>query len=140
MILNEHPDSPLEARGMRAIGYWCNNHHADLPDPRNYIDLGWDQTERDAVIQHLKNGKPTAFWRGWSNCRICGKNNGSYCLSDGTYIWPGGFAHYLEDHGVKPPDEFIQHILPKPRREDAMTIAFALNYGEDLARIARKLV
>jgi len=141
MILDEHPDSPVEARGMRAIGYWYNKHQADLPDPHNFVDPNWDQIERNAIIQHLNEGRVVARWRGWSSCRFCGQRNGSCCLSDGTYVWPQGFAHYLEAHDVKPPDEFINHVLPKSRREDGMAIAFALNHGEDhLARIAKKLI
>ena len=31
-------------------------------------------------------------------------------LSDGHYVWPFGFAHYVEAHGVKPPQEFIDHV------------------------------
>ncbi len=35
---------------------------------------------------------------------------GSMCLTDGTYGWPQGFAHYVEAHGVRPPEEFVRHV------------------------------
>jgi hypothetical protein len=44
------------------------------------------------------------------------KNMGSTCRSDGTFVWPEGFAHYLEEHAVRPPQEFIQHALDGARR------------------------
>jgi hypothetical protein len=36
---------------------------------------------------------------------------GTSCLTDGTFIWPEGFAHYLEAHAVRPPVEFVRHVL-----------------------------
>jgi len=113
MILKQHPDNPPDARGCRAIGYWHNNHHPDFPKPEDYVNPSWRQIERDAVVRYLKAGHVKASWRGWSNCRMCNCHNGSQCLGDGTFVWPQGFAHYVEVHGVKPPDEFVQHVLGK---------------------------
>lgn len=69
----------------------------------------------------LSNGTwSSATWNGqtpyteglaWSSCRFCGEGNGSACLTDGTYVWPGGFAHYLLNHAVRPPQEFVDHVL-----------------------------
>lgn len=43
-------------------------------------------------------------YRGWSNCRLCGKQNGSKELEiirgDTKYRIPEGYLHYLEDHHV----------------------------------------
>ena len=109
MILDQHPD------GLpgKAIGYWFNDHHPDLPKPENYVSLNWRPLERDAVIKYLKAGHVKGSWRGWSNCRMCGCMNGSQCLGDGVFVWPEGFAHYVEVHGVRPPDEFVRHVLGK---------------------------
>jgi len=113
MIIDQHPDNPPDARGCRAIGYWFNDHHPDLPKPENYVDSNWRQVERDAMVRYLKAGHVKASWRGWSNCRICNCMNGSQCLGDGTFVWPEGFAHYVEAHGVRPPDEFSKHVFDK---------------------------
>ncbi len=104
MILYGHPDGIQETNGLRAIGYWKNEHHPDLPDPRDYINWNWNAVERKAVVMYLKAGCPIVQWRGWVNCYICGKPNGSSCLGDDKYAWPDGFSHYIEKHGVKPPD------------------------------------
>jgi hypothetical protein len=32
-------------------------------------------------------------------------------MTDGTYNWPQGFEHYITEHGVRPPTEFIAHCL-----------------------------
>jgi hypothetical protein len=41
------------------------------------------------------------------------KEMGCSALTDGVYVWPEGFAHYIRRHGVKPSDQFITHILDK---------------------------
>lgn len=31
-------------------------------------------------------------------------------LTDGTWVWPSDLAHYVEKHGVRVPDEFMEHM------------------------------
>ena len=33
-------------------------------------------------------------------------------------VWPEGFAHYLEQHDVKPPAEFLEHVRPRLREQE----------------------
>lgn len=103
------------------IGYWstsknyncCYYDHMEkfLPWPGDYIDTTWDKEERDIVIKYLKSHPAVNYWKGYSWCRLDDKVLGAADISDGTYVWPEGFDYYLEVHGVKPPDEFIQHVL-----------------------------
>ena len=51
--------------------------------------------------------------RGTSWCRVCGKANGSAEHTDGVYLWPKGLAHYVCEHGVRPPVSVIRHILSR---------------------------
>jgi hypothetical protein len=111
MILDRHPDMPNMS--TKAIGYWFNDHHPTFPKPEEHIDGSWNSIEREAVARYLDSGKIVASWRGWSRCRMCGKQNGSACLGDGVYVWPEGFSHYVRDHGVRPPDVFSKHVLEK---------------------------
>lgn len=113
MILDKHPDNSPKANGLKALGYWKNDHHPDFPDPRDYVDDSWNPIERKAAALYLKAGRTIASWRGWSSCRMCGKKNGSICQGDDKYVWPEGLAHYVEEHGVRPPDEFLKHIFGK---------------------------
>lgn len=48
---------------------------------------------------------------GASTCRCCGRANGCDDVSDGTYVWPEGLAHYVVDHAVALPAEFVAHVL-----------------------------
>lgn len=80
---------------------------AALPDPRDFVNPAWAASERAAVVDYLKRAPRVASWLGWSDCRFCGNNNGTTCLSDGVFVWPAGFAHYLVAHDVRPPAEFV---------------------------------
>jgi len=122
MILNREQKAELHMKyatePMKMLGYWKDKwnregryRYPSLPDPHDYIDKSWSKGERATIIKHLQAGEYYRRWMGRSECRICGKSNGSCCLTDGTYIWPQGFAHYIEKHYVKPPQEFIDHVL-----------------------------
>jgi hypothetical protein len=56
---------------------------------------------------------------------MCDKQNGSGEFTDGTYAWPEGLAHYVYDHKVRLPEEFVRHAL---RQQDELEA-----HGTDLA-------
>ncbi len=114
MILDKHPDAPQETAGMKAIGYWDDGRKLGLPDPKDFIDETWDPRIRRLVALYTATAPALISWRGYSSCRVCrALRNGSACLSDHAYVWPEGFAHYVERHSVKVPDEFVKHIVSK---------------------------
>ena len=99
------------------IGFWQEGEtpqpRSRLPHPLDHVDPAWDIHERHRVASYLREAKVVASYRGMSSCRICGCRNGSQEHSDGTYLWPSGFSHYLLLHDVKPPQEFIDHVLAR---------------------------
>ena len=129
MILNHHPSvDPAKyegtkvwkelyekfgpQNGLQFLGYWKSQSEPDLPDPLDYVDNDWDSDDRALVVAHLVAGEVWESWRGNSVCRfLCGQDTGSRCFTDGAYVWPEGFAHYVAEHGVRPPQEFIDHIV-----------------------------
>ena len=139
MIAFRHPSMPGPASRMHQggtlfVGYWnggrCGDHTPPdlaawtraLPDPHDYIDMHWDHDERHRVVELLRLGTPFVSWKGYSFCRCCKvagserSGNGTKCLTfDGTWVWPEGFAHYVDAHAVKPPQEFIDHVLNAPK-------------------------
>lgn len=91
---------------LRKVGFWRGRgEDPNLPDPRSYQDPAWDSVERSKVIRYLMTGRFVTAYMGSSRCRFCGQTNGSTELTDGVWLWPDGFAHYLEEHDVKPPQE-----------------------------------
>lgn len=94
------------------IGYWDGpeTDHS-WPTPEEFVDTRWDEDERDFVVSYLRTGLVAQTFMGYSRCRICGKENGDLELSDGYFVWPDGFAHYIAEHGVRPPERFVRHVL-----------------------------
>lgn len=115
------PDTPTQPyaddQGRRVVGFWRDPWHPTTsawPDPTDAVDPSWAPPERDAVIAYLNDGEHDTPWQGYSWCRFkCGvpdSEMGAWDLTDGTYVWPEGYAHYLEKHDVKPPEEFLEHV------------------------------
>jgi hypothetical protein len=139
LILDFHPDCPGRKldKPLKFLGYWHSVSVMEdkfgvplktgidfdryqervgsaMPLPHEWIDKSWNEAERQAVLAYLRVQPAWEHWRGYSWCRFDGCDNrrlGTTDRSDGTYVWPEGFAHYIEKHGVKPPDEFIRHVL-----------------------------
>jgi hypothetical protein len=86
-----------------------------LSSPQDFVDPSWDPAERDMVIVYLRKGRVLDRYMGYSTCRFkCGIDNadmGDADLTDGTFVWPEGFSHYLEKHSVRPGQDFVNHVL-----------------------------
>jgi len=110
---------------LRPVGYWPElgavgvmhsfwrmmTGEAMQPTPIELVDPNWSADERERVLKYLAAGTIRAVWYGWADCRMCGKHNGSRDYTDGVYVWPEGLAHYVREHQVKPPQEFVDHVL-----------------------------
>ena len=105
---------PVDRAKCIDIGFWFSEKQPELPKPQDQVDAAWDPAERDRVIAYLNNGKVDNAYRGMSRCRICATFNGSEDLTDGTYVWPSGLAHYLEKHAVRLPSDFVAYVLSRP--------------------------
>ena len=97
-------------RRVRLLGFWVTRENRTLPDPADLVDAEWDESERRWVADYLQRGQIAAAWMGVSRCRLCACVNGSRDLTDGYYLWPEGLGHYVLDHGVGLPAEFLAHI------------------------------
>lgn len=98
---------------LRRIGYWGSGSRDGLPDPRSLMDTVWDALEREDVEDYLSRGFVSQAALGYEFCRVCGQANGSLEFSDGVYCWPEGLRHYVHEHGVGLPREFIDHVLAR---------------------------
>jgi hypothetical protein len=97
---------------LKSVGYWRSDPFSDLPHPKDYVDSQWNSEERLKVMQYLEAGYTLAQCMGPSWCRMGCENiwMGSHDFTDGTWVYPEGYVHYLDIHGVRPPDEFLEHI------------------------------
>lgn len=107
------------------IGYWkyTKFHLENTPQiERNGQELTWPvensaTVDQSKIITKLKGAMKSGHmlgYRGWSNCRICKKNNGTKELQiqkdNIQYRIPVGYVHYLEDHNVAV-DPLLEKIL-----------------------------
>jgi hypothetical protein len=82
------------------------------------VDPSWSGPDRREVEYYLSSGSFGRAYMGYSECRICGQQNGAGEFTDGTYVWPEGLLHYVRTHDVRPPDEFVVHALNARREID----------------------
>lgn len=103
------PGTPEEAP-LLAIGFWKERLDDDLPLPME-AEGELDSSRREAFVSYLDAGTVVERYRGYSYCRYgCEGTLGSAELSDGVWLWPEGYGHYVRDHGVVPPDQFMEHV------------------------------
>ena len=100
----------------RAIGFWKD---PDLEDDRfrhpiAFADPAWRIAERQLVADYLRSGHRTDSYMGYSWCRFgCGIDSsemGTSDLSDGVWLWPEGLPHYVLEHAVRLPEDFLRHV------------------------------
>ncbi|MFJ9845868.1 hypothetical protein ACIRYZ_36585 [Kitasatospora sp. NPDC101155] len=95
----------------RALGYWRSARAPELPDPVPLVDEVWDEEEQWLVAMYLDRGQLGREFMGFSRCRICQCLNGNAERMDDEFLWPSGLSHYVSEHSVKLPAEFIRHVL-----------------------------
>lgn len=109
---------------LTEVGFWCDGRagaHTSAcddtrPHPSSLVDSTWDARERAVVAAYVSRGGMVESWElGFSWCRfVCGAPPaalGSVSFTDGTFVWPEGFHHYIVAHGVRPPPAFVAHVL-----------------------------
>eukprot|EP00752_Nemacystus_decipiens_P001353 g1342.t1 len=113
------------------VGFWADprDDRDKRPNPAQLVDEDWGKTAAAlAVALYLRSGFLESFELGYSFCRLgcfAGSGGGSESrgpgnsnklmgcttLTDGKYVWPEGLAHYVIEHSVRVPEEFIKHSL-----------------------------
>jgi hypothetical protein len=96
---------------MHTVGYWRSATFPFLPDPNDYIALGWDAAERDAVVRHLQAGRIQYAHLRAQQCVLCGGSFGNNDVTDGEWSWPEDLVHYVVTHGVRPDEAFVRWVL-----------------------------
>ena len=129
------------------IGFWKDSKNKSLPrneiegrpHPCDFVDSLWCSTNAGvvaAVLRYLKSAYLESYELGYSYCRFgdCAAAietpmvMGACNMTDGVYIWPEGYAHYIVAHHVRPPVQFLAHIMKE--------MTEAPRYQERVSKIA----
>ncbi|NIM58856.1 MAG: hypothetical protein GTO16_07940 [Candidatus Aminicenantes bacterium] len=113
------------SKRLKLIGYWNDKfkdgsllfdghnskEYEKYPSPLELTSPGWLGNEKSSLIAYLRSGAICVQTLGWSTCRfLCNNPNvGGKELTDGVWVWPSGLAHYVEEHDVFLPEEFVDH-------------------------------
>lgn len=100
---------------LKLIGYWKENgSRYRWPNPQDLIDPAWEARDRSAIIEYLRSGVRIHEYLGFSHCRFPGcvdpEEMGNAELTDGEWFWPEGLAHYVDQHSVRLPEEFVASL------------------------------
>jgi hypothetical protein len=103
------------------IGYWIRSlKDEEFCAPQEVVG-SLPPGVRRKLADYLDAGVVDAFnsQLGYSWCRFfCGATRdqmGSRELTDGVWIWPEGLSHYVREHDVILPEDFIAHALAEKR-------------------------
>jgi hypothetical protein len=99
------------------VGYWRGDAHPEWPDPYPFVDPSWDEGERHKTSLYFSSGTIARTYMGRSSCRFCGGSIGSNEFTDGTYLWPEGLTHYIDEHQLRLPQRLVDHAI---RRLDGL--------------------
>lgn len=103
------------------VGFWGHAPGSVMAklDPKNTYPMpeprpGPWRGQRDflAALTLVEQKAEVTYYKGSSFCRCCAnRGNGSREYSKAQFVWPEGYRHYVEEHNVKPPQEFIDFIM-----------------------------
>ena len=101
----------MQDKNYRQIGFWFGHgkENNKFPTPRASTYRGWSEGKRQYLtrLAKVEEKASTSRFKGSSTCRICGKRNGSSTFYYKGWCWPSGFSHYIEEHNIKPSEDFL---------------------------------
>lgn len=118
---------------MRECGFWADPRDPadERPHPHALVDPHWDADERAVVLCFLAHRELTGVGSCELGCSFCrfgcfggeaAFELGCCTMTDGEWAWPEALEHYVAEHAVRPPPEFVEHAR---RRLDGAAVAKA---------------
>lgn len=130
----------ISSSTLPMIGLWHSDFNSSrdplgFPHPELLMDPDWEKKRRRRIVNYLRHGDTLMRWEGYSFCRFkeCRYRKrerlGSRDLTDGRWVWPEGLWHYVADHHVRLPDEFVANaadqdfVVPKIAQSAPVSIS-----------------
>lgn len=105
--LSAFPDFPKDMP-TRSIG-WLSGHYPKGSVPKDFLSkLSQVENDHDHIF--------SIGTAGFHPCEYCQPDGSEHTscsefISKNGFIWPEMLAHYVRDHGYKPPDEFVNWVM-----------------------------
>lgn len=98
---------------IEPVGYWSEKYENGVTPM--FLTGEIDPFMKSQIVHYLKSGHRGIEFLGRARCRFhCKKSYSSELentdFTDGSWVWPEGLAHYVEEHNLLLPPEFILHM------------------------------
>jgi hypothetical protein len=95
------------AAALTPVGFW-RAAEGDADDARPWpraASCALPAAARELMLRYLTaHGMVESYEHGAARCRLgCARPLGCAALTDGVFVWPEGFAHYVAAHGAGVP-------------------------------------
>jgi len=102
-----------DVQNMKGFGYFTPDNLDKGLHAKDFVNENWDATERNKVIQYLKDCYSTGYsYFERLPCHLCNEHDilSSQDMCDGMWTFPEALIHYVEHHNVVPMKSFLGHI------------------------------
>jgi len=100
---------------MKCLGYWIRSlDDSEFFPPQEFVGP-MDADVRLVVADYLDRGDERQIYRSHLSCRFCCGYEVVYRkLTDGRWVWPSDLGHYVREHGITLPSDFVEHVRSHP--------------------------
>ena len=100
---------------LRTVGYYKEMPHGQETDPSMEEFLNQEDPEQaEMICDYLRNGSALIVSPGETVDVLHperGFSGTATAYTDGTWVWPGDLAYYVESYLLKIPEEFRQTMI-----------------------------
>jgi hypothetical protein len=112
----EHAQLAPRRRKLVSVGFFRELRHGDPAGPslRDVVQP-LPRPDEARIAGYLRCGKPFVITMGVTRDVLVAEGpiigaRAPHVLTDGVYAWPADFAHYVERHHARVPDDFVAHM------------------------------
>lgn len=109
---------------LKPVGFFSDLRHGDPGAPALKDSVRpFAQPDEHQAVRYLRGGavlaaSPAVFYDALKPDTALGT---AYLLTDGTWVWPSDFAHYVETYHCALPKDFVEHMRARHWQPPAST-------------------
>lgn len=99
----------------KEIGFWREDIYSNENLPWPVSDEFFWRGRKKIFLENLhkiEQASSSFSFHGNIPCKLCNKQNGKREFNyDNKYIFPGSLRHYVKDHNVILPEDFVEFVV-----------------------------